>query len=226
MEDKVFLIYKIVFPNDKVYIGQTKNLKRRISDHKYDSKSKSLRVYCAIRKYGWEKIRFEVIEENLPSMLEANTREIYWIETYKSRDPEFGYNMARGGVLSLPQTGSSNPMSLESIAKRNECSLDEARRLTPGYGREVSDFNRKRASETHKGKKLSQDIIDKLTEVNTKYIFKITNEVSGEIFEVENLKKWCEERNMSYGILYRRASKPEERTRRHYKEWSIVRMIK
>lgn len=37
--------------------------------------------------------------------------------------------------MGIAMEGQSNPMSLSSIAKRNNCSLDEAKKLTPCYGR-------------------------------------------------------------------------------------------
>ena len=49
-------IYKIDFPNGKVYIGLTCDLKRRIKEHNTDSLSSLLPVHKAIKKYGRIKI--------------------------------------------------------------------------------------------------------------------------------------------------------------------------
>jgi hypothetical protein len=50
----------------------------------------------AIRKYGKEAFAHEILEKC--STLElANRAEIRWIEHYKTRNPLFGFNLARGG---------------------------------------------------------------------------------------------------------------------------------
>ena len=52
-------IYKLTFPDGKVYIGCTSDVKRRwAGDGKH---YKSQRVWTAIEKYGWENVNKEVI---------------------------------------------------------------------------------------------------------------------------------------------------------------------
>ena len=60
------LIYKINFPNGKVYVGQTNNLKKRMTDHLKEARNGSqIKVYRAIRKYSVTRDNFKVIEDNL-----------------------------------------------------------------------------------------------------------------------------------------------------------------
>lgn len=50
----------------------------------------------AIRKYGLENFKFEVLEECEKEAL--NDKEIYYIQEYKSSNPNFGYNLSNGGA--------------------------------------------------------------------------------------------------------------------------------
>jgi group I intron endonuclease len=54
-------IYKITSPSNKVYIGQSSNIKRRMTEHKYRSKTKNLKLYSSIRKYGLENHKIEIL---------------------------------------------------------------------------------------------------------------------------------------------------------------------
>lgn len=89
-------IYKIKnLINNKIYIGQSLNIKARWEKHK---KSKdNCAIHQALRKYGINNFSFEVIEECPPELL--NEREIFWIKEYNSYNE--GYNMTLGGEGSL-----------------------------------------------------------------------------------------------------------------------------
>jgi len=57
-------IYKITNPNNKIYIGKTYCLRKRINGHKsYSKKGFKHILYNSIRKYGWDLHKIEVIEE-------------------------------------------------------------------------------------------------------------------------------------------------------------------
>lgn len=94
-------IYKITnMCNGKVYIGQSINTYKRISAHKNspfnpNSHNYDLPLYRAIRKYGIDNFKFEVIEKCERELL--NEKEVYWIKFYDSTDPDKGYNIATGG---------------------------------------------------------------------------------------------------------------------------------
>lgn len=87
-------IYKITFPNNKIYIGLSNDIRRRMWEHNNEKKAKTPCDY-AIIKYGKVK-EIEIIEFiNDPSLLEE--RERYWIDYYKSNNKEIGYNLTEGG---------------------------------------------------------------------------------------------------------------------------------
>ena len=94
-----YTLYKIIFPNGKIYIGYTsKELKKRQQGHKYDAKSKKLDrtpVMNALLKFEgkeiWEVLAF------CSSIEEAHIAEIAFIAAYDSTNINIGYNVSRGG---------------------------------------------------------------------------------------------------------------------------------
>jgi transposase len=92
------IIYKATFPNGKVYIGKTKNFNHRKRCHIYcarSGKNENIIFYRAIRKYGEDNIKWEIISE-CSSIEELNTLEIFYIKEHNSIDYNFGYNMVCG----------------------------------------------------------------------------------------------------------------------------------
>lgn len=90
------IIYKINFPNNKVYIEQTNNLKKRILEHLGEARrGADSKIYRAIRKYNISKDNFEEIESDIETQELADLREMYWIEFYDSY--KNGYNSTKGG---------------------------------------------------------------------------------------------------------------------------------
>lgn len=95
-------IYKITnLVNNKIYIGQTVNsINHRFNQHINSAIHFKGCPYLgkAIRKYGSENFKIDVIEDNI-STNALNDREKYWIKYYKSNNTDFGYNLTRGGNL-------------------------------------------------------------------------------------------------------------------------------
>ena len=83
-------IYKITnLINGKSYIGHSKHILQRWTQHRYDSKTKQLPLYRAIRKYGIENFKFEILEECKVENL--SKIEDYYINKYSTYIPK-GYN--------------------------------------------------------------------------------------------------------------------------------------
>lgn len=92
-----YIIYKLIFPNDKIYIGQTRQeFNVRMNQYKNDSlnnkkKIYNILVYKAIRKYGWENVEKEIICTVSEGFVDE--AEIYFIKEYRSNNKRFGYNI-------------------------------------------------------------------------------------------------------------------------------------
>ncbi len=92
-------IYLFTFPNGKYYVGQTKNINIRWSQHKNatytpNNPAYTFPLYKAIRKYGWDNIKKEILEEC--PIDELNSKEVDYIQFYNCVSPN-GYNMNTGG---------------------------------------------------------------------------------------------------------------------------------
>lgn len=95
-------IYEIInIINNKKYIGQSIEIKRRWNDHKSELRRNShhnIYLQKSWNKYGEENFKFEVIESNKNFTTEdLNELEIYYIDKLKTCDNNFGYNLTQGG---------------------------------------------------------------------------------------------------------------------------------
>ena len=94
------IIYKITSPTEKIYIGQTKNLKKRIICYSKIRCKDQKMLFKSITKYGWYNHKLEIIEE-IDDVIKLNDLEIYYIEKYKTNKlkyPDFnGMNLTDGG---------------------------------------------------------------------------------------------------------------------------------
>lgn len=90
--------------NGKFYVGRTNNLKHRWGVHvSYfrHNKHSNTHMQATWNRYGPENFELIILEMISDNQL-LTVREQYWIDHYKSQDPEFGYNMmpATSGSIS------------------------------------------------------------------------------------------------------------------------------
>lgn len=141
----MYVIYKISnIINEKIYVGLTKNLKRRWYEHKKNSKKITKNTYAinfAMHKYGTENFSYSIIDTAL-DLNEANLKEIKWIQDLKKQGFQL-YNETNGGdgtkghshpwteeqkkKMSERNSGAGNPMyGVQKFGKDN-----------PNYGKEM-----------------------------------------------------------------------------------------
>lgn len=122
--------------NNKRYIGQSVNIKKRFYSHRYSLKKQihiNKHLQSAWNKYGRDNFKFEILKEC--SRDELNKYEIEFIKKYDTTNPQKGYNHELGGrknkKVSLHsklkrRTGkwahSLNPKTHKNYAFRNLCS--------------------------------------------------------------------------------------------------------
>lgn len=107
MQNKTTL-YKLTFPDGKVYIGCTSNIKQRWAGN--GAKYKGMSVYGAIQKFGWTNINREVI-----AVLPDSTKND---EAIRSIEKELikAYSGRSYNCISDPEFHEENP----SWAKKNK----------------------------------------------------------------------------------------------------------
>ena len=133
-----YIVYKHTCPNGKVYIGITmQGIKRRWGNgHNY---SRQKLFNSAIKKYGWDNIKHEVLFENLD---ETNAKEIEkgLIQEYKSFDSKYGYNISLGGEGTY-----GYKMSEE---QRRKLSISHKGKTPPNKGVPMSEEQKKKIKAT------------------------------------------------------------------------------
>lgn len=79
--------------NNKVYVGQSRNLQKRLLQHLAAATDKPL--HKAIQRYGINNFEFYVLEKCDESKLDSIEQE--YIKKYNSADERYGYNISPGG---------------------------------------------------------------------------------------------------------------------------------
>lgn len=100
MNKKKYYVYKHTnLINNKVYIGQTCQKPENRWGNGINSYKNNSHFISSIQKYGWDNFAHEILLSNLTEE-EARYWEDYYIEYYKARDPQYGYNILKGGLKS------------------------------------------------------------------------------------------------------------------------------
>lgn len=164
-------------PSNKRYIGITS---RTIKDrwHGGYGYKTSICFNNAVKKYGWENFKHEVLYDNL-TYEEACKKEIELIAKYKTQQREFGYNISKGGG------GRSAPFSEKTIEKLRKSHLghklseETKRRQSESHKKRyrehpMTEETKRKISEKQKGKKISDETIMKcrLTKAGRTYNLK------------------------------------------------------
>jgi group I intron endonuclease len=152
-------IYKLTcLVNNKVYIGKTIDLKRRINDHKKSRiiPNRKFKIAYAIVKHGWESFVIEILEtfegfdkNNPDHNHKLLDKERKYIELLDTTDNEKGYNICK---YSTDRTG-------------HICSEESKKRMSEAQKRVIRIFDderRQKLRDARLGKKMSEDAKDKI----------------------------------------------------------------
>lgn len=116
------------FTNNKIYVGQTSNLNKRIRDHKSKSnKNYNHPLYNSIRKYGIDNFKVTVLET--VSNDEVDNAEQFWIQFFRSWDRDFGYNIEMGGCNTKTISESTKKKISEKHKGKRFNSIEHMKRL-------------------------------------------------------------------------------------------------
>lgn len=107
-------VYRLWFPNGKVYVGKSKDIGKRVDVYerktsgRWADSSTGTALYGAIRMYGLESVECEVLfrisgasgvdwEKDLDYAL--GIVEMRWIKESRSNEKDYGYNSTEGGEM-------------------------------------------------------------------------------------------------------------------------------
>lgn len=161
------IIYKLTFPNNKVYIGQTSdNFESYINKYislAFNKKHKSYnRPLCrAIRKYGWDNVKKEILFTTSNEVVDE--LETQMIAEYNATDRRFGYNILKIG-------GSPRGYKRSEESKQKQ-SIKLSGKNNYWYGKDFSGKNN-----PHYGKHHSEETKEKIGKKsklkNFEYLYK------------------------------------------------------
>lgn len=144
--------------NNKVYIGQTGLVPytRRWSGHGTSGSpyTKCVLFQNAIIKYGWKNFEHFILIDNL-TLEEANKYEEIFIALFDTRNPEIGYNIAKGGK--------NTQHSEETKKKISEHHADFSKEKHPMWGKHHSEETKEKIRQAALGKKMSDEAKEKIS---------------------------------------------------------------
>lgn len=138
-------IYKITSTDNKIYIGQSKDIKKRWSGRAYNKNPKLSKSFDV---FGYSNHAFDIVEVCLESDL--YDREAFWIKHFDTFDTEHGLNLQSGGLsctFSLQTREKQSKIKLGThrsdetkakISKNNACTR---------LGKPLTDEEKRRISE-------------------------------------------------------------------------------
>ena len=110
-----YSVYCHISPSNKKYVGISCNSEKRWNKGK--GYIKNYLFYRAIKKYGWDNFKHEILYSNL-TLEEAGKIERQLIDEWHLLNPKFGYNLREGGngafseksrkLMSLARLGNTN----------------------------------------------------------------------------------------------------------------------
>ncbi|GJQ43941.1 MAG: hypothetical protein JETCAE03_34390 [Ignavibacteriaceae bacterium] len=222
------LIYKTTnLINNKIYIGKRqKSTNDFLNEDYYGS---GLYIKRAIKKYGKENFKKEIVEDNINDKKLLCEREKYWIKTFNSRDLNVGYNVSKGGDGFSEKRTQENRKNIslgakkrfKNIIERKKASLRSKKRFEDIKEREKISIATKIAMKSPEirkkisnkllgrkvvwGKKISQTRIDKQLSAgkNNPMYEKSIKDVWIEKCGLEKAEKMWEERyNKKHKCVY------------------------
>lgn len=163
-QEGVGVIYKITSPSNKIYIGQTIDVKTRKNKYKSGACKNQVRLYNSIKKYGWENHVFEIIEE--VDVMHLSDREIFYIEYYNSFIK--GLNCTTGGEGNSNRivTKETRTKMSKSASGRKQSEETIQKRVAKLKGQKRTEEFKKKLSTIKKGRKLSEETRQKIRLVN------------------------------------------------------------
>lgn len=128
-------IYRISSPSNKIYIGQSVDIKTRFNKYNSLNCKGQIRLHNSLLKYGVDNHIFEILEEcNIESL---NQRERYYQDYYNATS-EYGLNCILTETEVLPK----------KYSEKSKKKMSESQ-----TGKHLSDETKLKISKLHKGKK-------------------------------------------------------------------------
>ena len=186
MENEYYgYVYRITNnDNGKIYIGQKKAIKL-VEDYW----GSGLYITRAIKKYGLDNFSRDILEW-CNSKEHLNEREIFWIGTLNSTNPNIGYNISTGGnggnlgeaviqkmanSMKGKRHSEATKQKMSASRMNHSISAETKRKISDAnkgencywYGKHHSEDTRHKMSQSHRGHVTSEETRIKISKSNT-----------------------------------------------------------
>lgn len=153
------VIYKIISPSGKIYIGQTTNFERRFETYKHGHVKSQKRLYASFKNYGFESHKFEILDT--VDQEELDVKETYYINLHDSYNK--GLNCTIGG-----RCGSRGIKHSEESRKK----MSDAHKNSWYYDKAIETLkNRDQKGSKNSRAKLNEEIVRNIkADINNKVL--------------------------------------------------------
>lgn len=195
------VIYKIVSPTGKVYIGKTVNFSSRMSCYKRNHTPGQHLLGASISKYGWESHQVEILEEvDVEILNELEKKYIKELNTFTYNNP-LGLNLTEGGDGSIGRKDSKEVREKRANSNRGKKRSDESRRvmseLKKGIVPKASKLPRsEKQLLTWRLKNVGQKRSEEQIKKQLKTKLEKFNKIHGSILQFDNNGEFVKEWNM------------------------------
>lgn len=201
-------IYKLTSPNGKSYIGKTTNLYARLNQYKNLHCKNQTYLYHAIKKYGWENFKVELLEQVEDEDLDIldttlNELEIKYIAEFRVTERDKGYNISSGG-----EGGRLTEETKRKIGEGNRgkiLSAETKEKISKArMGTVFTEETKRRMSEARVGIKLAEETKKKMSETRLKMSPKDRRKMSKEVNQLDLqgnfIKSWGSLKEAAIGV--------------------------
>lgn len=215
--ERIYTVYMHIFPDDKVYIGMTRQKIVRRWRSNGSGYIGQPQVWEAINHFGWKNVQHEIIATCL-TRYEAEHMERNLVELYNANDIEHGYNIDYGGQ----GVGRVSQRTKDKLSELNTgwVPTDEQRlhMSIAQTGRQHPEEVKRKISESNKGKKMSDEAkrkisdarkqqdyylknLDKMNDINRKAILRYSVETGEFIARYESAVEAVKEFAFTSGVI-------------------------
>lgn len=198
------VIYKVISPSGKIYIGQTIDYKSRLNRYKNNNCKKQLKLYNSLLKYGYESHKFEIIVEGDFNRNLLNELEIHYINLYNSFNNGLNLTLGGGGRSGYLHTDEAKlKMKLKAIGNSRWLGKNHTDESKEKISKSKIGVKRQPMGEETKAK-LSISKSRKIIDLNTNEIYNSALELSNILgIKVGTLRSWLEgRRNKNSNFKY------------------------
>lgn len=161
------VIYKITSPSNKIYIGQTRNFIKRVSEYRCKSAKGQPYLYNSIKKYGFQSHKIEIICE-LPNDVDQSIVNEYeklyhsafvlaGFKTMNSRECGSNGKMSKAAIEKIRQARIGRKMSQHTKDKIRKHNLSVGKRPPNHLGMKRSQETKQKMSIVRYGEKRSDE---------------------------------------------------------------------